>query len=132
MALFMTFILAMATKMVIDGGEDDLVEKDYYEKGLDYDKEYDLQTVAMTDSVIPEFTISQNGLIISFKSPVSYKLVCKRPSDSKLDRVFQGQADEDNRMSIPGDELKSGPWNLHLQFTVNGKDYVVAREITMP
>ena len=132
MALFMTFILAMATKMVIDGGDDDLVEKDYYEKGLDYDKEYDLQTGAVTDSVIPGFTASKDGLVISFKSPVQYKLVSKRASDSKLDRVFEGESDSENQMIISRAELKSGPWNLHLQFTVKGKEYVVAREITMP
>jgi hypothetical protein len=132
MALFMTFILAMAVKMVIDGGQDDLVEKDYYEKGLDYDKEYDLQTVALTDSVIPQFTTSQEGLLILFKAPVQYTLGCRRASDSKLDRVYQGESDSENQVFISRTDLKSGPWNLHLKFTVKGKEYVVAREITMP
>ena len=132
MGLFMAFIIAMATKMVISGGDDDLVEKDYYEKGLAYDKVYNLKTDAVTDSVIPDFAASQNGLIISFKSPVTYKMVCKRPSDSKLDRSFAGQTEDGDQLSIPRDQLKSGPWNMYLTFTVKGKEYLVEREIMMP
>lgn len=132
MGLFMAFIIAMATKMVISGGDDDLVEKDYYEKGLAYDKVYNLKTEAVRDSVIPDFDASQNGLIITFKSPVSYKLVCKRPSDSKLDRLFEGQTADGDQLSIPRVQLKSGPWNIYLSFTVNSKQYLVEREIMMP
>ena len=132
MGLFMAFIIAMATKMIISGGDDDLVEKDYYEKGLAYDKVYNLKTDAVTDSVIPDIAATQNGRIISFKSPVTYKLVCKRPSDSKLDRVFEGQSLEGDSLSIPRNQLRSGPWNMYLSFNAGGKDYLVEREIMIP
>lgn len=132
MALFMVFILAMATKMVIDGGDDDLVEKDYYEKGLAYDKVYDLKTMAVTDSVIPDFMAGEEGLVISFKSPAKYKLVCKRPSDASLDKVFEEKGKEVIRLVIPPNELKKGPWNLYIEFSSNGKEYLVEREMIIP
>lgn len=128
----MAFILAMATKMVIDGGDDDLVEKDYYEKGLDYDKVYDLKTMAITDSVIPDFETSKEGLVVSFKSPSTYKMVCKRSSDSSLDQIFEEKMNEVVRFVVPAGKLKKGPWNLIIEFSCNGKEYLVEREITMP
>jgi len=128
----MVFILAMATKMVIDGGDDDLVEKDYYEKGLAYDKVYDLKTLAVTDSVIPDFEASGEGLVVLFKSPSTYKLVCKRSSDSSLDQVFEEKINEVDRFVVPAGKLKKGPWNLIIEFSSNGKRYLVEREMTMP
>ena len=132
MALFMAFILAMATKMVIDGGDDDLVEKDYYEKGLAYDRVYDLKTMAITDSVVPDFKVGEEGLVISFKSPSAYKLVCKRSSDSSLDQVFEEKINEVVSFVVPKGKLKKGPWNLIIEFSSNGKEYLVEREMTMP
>lgn len=128
----MLFILAMATKMVIDGGDDDLVEKDYYEKGLAYDKVYDLKTMAITDSVIPDFMANEEGLVITFKSPSTYKLVCKRPSDSSLDLIFEERTKEVPGLVIAPKELKKGPWNFYLEFRSNGKEYLVEREMIMP
>ena len=128
----MTFIIAMATKMIISGGDDDLVEKDYYEKGLAYDLNYNKQQKAISDSVIPDIVIDQKGLAISFTSAAKYKLVCKRPSDSKLDRVFESLAKEEKSLFIPREQLKSGPWNFHLEFSIGDNAYLVEREMVMP
>ena len=132
MAMFMIFILAMAAKMVIDGGDDDLVEKDYYEKGLAYDKVYDAKTLAVADSVVPDFKVSEEGLVVLFKSPSTYKLVCKRSSDSSLDQVFEEKINEVVRFVVPKGNFKKGPWNLIIEFSSNGKQYLVEREMTMP
>jgi hypothetical protein len=132
MALFMAFIMAMAAKMVLSGAEDDLVEKNYYEKGLQYDQSYNLQSVAVSDSVVPTFEAAQDHLIISFKSaPEKYKLLCLRPSDSKLDFVYQGAALDNKKMLVSREKLKSGPWNFHLEFTINDKEYLVERQMTI-
>jgi len=131
-ALFMIFIIAMASKMFLSSGEDELVDEDYYEKGLAYDKDYDLQENARSDSVIPQFLAEKAGLTIVFKSPANYKLQCQRPSDIKLDRHSKGTTGSGNLLFIPANVLTSGPWNLHLEFTIGGKEYMVRREIVMP
>ena len=131
MGLFMAFIIAMSVKMFMIAGADDLVEKNYYEKGLAYDEDYNLQKEAMIDSVIPVFRVDKNGLNILFTSAAQYKLICKRPSNSKLDRVFTGEADENYELFLPRNEFEPGPWRFHLEFTVNGKPYLVEREIDM-
>ena len=127
----MIFIMAMAVKMVISAGDDDLVDKDYYEKGLAYDKDYNQQQIALKDSVIPSITAEQQGFSISFNTPVKYKIFCQRPSDSKLDRTFEGSADSNGKVLLSRDELKSGPWNLRIEFTAGGKQYLVEREMMM-
>lgn len=127
----MTFIIAMAVKMAISAGDDDLVEKDYYEKGLAYDKDYNEQQNALTDSVIPSITSEQNGIIISFNIPVKYKIFCQRASDSKLDRMFEGTAERNAPVLLSRNDLKSGPWNLRIEFIAAGKKYLVEREIMM-
>lgn len=131
MGLFMAFIIAMSVKMFMIAGEDDLIEKNYYEKGLAYDQDYNLQQDAINDSVVPVFKADEKRLIIRFTSAASYKLICKRPSDSKLDRIFTGYADENDPLILPGDAFKAGPWKFHLEFTSNGKPYLVEREINM-
>lgn len=131
MALFMMFIIAMATKMFISAGDDDLVDKDYYEKGLAYDQDYDQQQNALRDSVMPSLITDQNGINISFNTPVKYKIFCQRPSDSRLDRVFESTAESKTMVFLSRNELKSGPWNLRLEFTAGGKQYLVEREIIM-
>lgn len=132
LALFMTFIIAMATKMFISAGDDDLVENDYYEKGLSYDKQYDLQRLAQADSVIPYIKVDQSGLAITFTSSSNYKLLCRRASDSALDKLISGSTGSDNLLFVSRSELKSGPWKLHIEFTQAGKDYLVEHEIMMP
>jgi len=132
LALFMTFIIAMATKMFINSGDDDLVEKDYYEKGLSYDRQYDLQKIAHADSVIPHFNVEQSGLAITFTSSASYKLLCRRASDSALDRLIKGTTGNDKLLFISRNELRSGPWKLHLEFSQGGKNYLVEREVMIP
>jgi hypothetical protein len=129
LGLFMIFIISMAVKMVISAGQDDLVDKNYYEKGLTYNTDYNQQQSALTDSVIPAFTADQDGISISFKLPVKYKLLCQRASDSKLDRVLKGTAK--TVVFLPRSEFKSGPWNLRLEFNSGGKEYLVEREIMM-
>jgi len=132
LALFMTFILAMATKMFISAGDDDLVEKDYYEKGLNYDQRFELQKITETDSVIPQVNTDQDGVLITFAAPADYKLFCRRASDSALDKMIEGTTGNNNLLLISRDDLRSGPWNLHLEFTQGGKSYLVEREIMIP
>ncbi|MEO8794669.1 MAG: FixH family protein [Daejeonella sp.] len=132
MGLFMAFILAMGTKMIISSGDDDLLEKDYYEQGLEYNKVYNKKDLAVKNGVVPEISILSGELRILFKSPAQYTLTCKRPSDSSLDRIYKGKTPEDLTLIITAADLKPGPWLLRLEFSAGGKLYLVDQEINMP
>src|SRR5690606_36918435 len=131
MALFMSFILILVLKMAFSP-EDALIDKDYYEKGQNYNVEYDAKQRAVQDSVVPEINVSEDGLTINFKQAVDYKLTAKRPSDIKMDKQFDGKTDETFSINLPESELAKGPWKLTLQFNISDKEYLVEREIIMP
>lgn len=132
LGLFMAFIVGMGIKMILSNS-DDLVESDYYEKGLAYNQDFKEQQDAVRDSVIPEIAASDKGLSIQFDKPASYTLVCKRPSDVKLDKYFSGELNNQNEsLFIPKEELRSGVWQIGLEFTIKGKKYLVERKIMMP
>lgn len=129
MALFMTFIVALGVAMFMNEGNDELIEKDYYQQGLNYDTNYREEQNARIDSVIPELKISPEGLWISFKEPAQYQLSCKRLSDASMDKLYQG---ESAAIKIGANELSSGPWLIELHYQIKGKSYLLKREIHMP
>ena len=131
MGLFMAFIICMGTAMVMSNN-DDLIEKDYYEKGLNYDKEYNEQTKAIKDSVIPDIEVNGNGLTISFPYPAHYTLVCKRLADASMDKIFEGTTDEDRVFEIPAGDIERGTWRLELTFYIDGEEYKTGQNIVMP
>ena len=129
MALFMTFIVALGVMMFMNEGNDELIEQDYYQQGLNYDSTYRDQQNARIDSVIPILQIDQNGLLISFKESAQYKLTCKRLSDAAMDKLYEGEAAS---IGIGNNELSSGPWLIELHYQITGKPYLLKREIQMP
>lgn len=132
MGIFMLFIAGMVFSMISHSGGDSLIEKDYYEKGLNYDEKYQQQTDALNDEVIPEITARKDALVITFKQPAEFNLSCKRLSDAKADRSFAGRTESGNMIVVPASELLPGPWRIYLQFNINGKNYQVEREVIMP
>lgn len=131
MGLFMIFILTLGFRMIFSNS-DTLIEKDYYEQGLNYNQRYDAKRLAVTDSVIPRIEADNNGLSIRFTLPASCKLNFKRLSDSKMDRTIERQTDEEGLVHIAEGELRSGPWMLSLKYSINEKNYLYEREILMP
>jgi hypothetical protein len=131
MGLFMAFIISLCVKMIFSN-DDALIEKNYYEKGLNYDKDYNARHDAVTDSVVPSISASDAGLKISFSDAATCTLNLKKLSDSKLDTIISAATDEDRLVRLEAGEVESGPWNLTLDYTINNKPYQVTREIIMP
>jgi hypothetical protein len=132
MVLFMIFIATLGAIMIMKGSDDSLIEKDYYEKGQAFDKDYNAKQRAIDDLVIPSININDLGLTITFPVPVSYTLICRRPSDKDLDRTFEGFTDEDRNIQILKTELEPGPWLIRMEYSANDKNYLFETEINMP
>ena len=127
---FMAFIVSMGARMVLSN-EDALIDKDYYERGLKYDKEYNENKQALQDSIIPEVNIKQSALSISFPVPVKYKLICKKLSDANKDRVYTANTESRN-IQVDAGELEKGTWLLTIEYHVQQKAYLVKRQIALP
>jgi hypothetical protein len=131
-ALFMLFIIGMSVVMIMRSGNDELIDKDYYQKGLDFDADYNKQQEAAQDAEAPLIEVNKAGVKILFRTASSYTLECKRPSNAALDKLFKGQATDQQELNVPRSELAPGPWYLILAYQKNGKSYLIKREIMLP
>ena len=132
MALFMAFIVTLGTMMIMRNGDDSLVEQNYYEKGQNYNTDFEKKQRAQDDQMTPKVATSNAGVNIIFPAPVSYQLICRRPSDAHMDQRLSGSTAEDGRIDIPQGVLRPGPWSLRIEYTVNGNQYLFEEEIVVP
>jgi hypothetical protein len=131
MAACMSFIVYLVI-MIIFSSNDELVDKNYYEKGQTYNTEYNAKQRAVDNHLVPEIDVTISGLTLSFQHPAHYKIICKRPSDANMDMVFEGDTDSNCTVFIPAGKLQSGPWNIHLEYVIADVRYLVEKEILMP
>lgn len=132
MALFMSFIVGMVVYMFKHHGNDALVEEDYYEKGINYDKEYDAKSNTLNDDATPEVKLSQSKLIIQLKDAGDYELTLMRPSAKEKDIKSNGKTiGIKNLIIIETGSLDKGLWSLKLQWRSNSKDYMFTKDITI-
>ncbi|MGQ9642724.1 MAG: FixH family protein [Ignavibacterium sp.] len=105
----------------------DLVEEDYYKKGIEYQKDIDVQKKS---SELPEpvrFDFNGHYLIINFPKELSEKklsgeILLYRPSDSGLDIKLPVSTDSLSQI-IPVSNLKKGFWRVKLKWQYDGQDY---------
>ncbi|WP_461790587.1 FixH family protein [Pedobacter sp.] len=132
MAAFMSFIVGMAIYMFNNYGKDALVEDDYYEKGINYNKEFNAKTNMLNDEATPTLDITKSQLIIKLKDSVNYDLALIRPSSKSADVKSKGHTiGESNLILIDLTGMGKGLWQLKLSWTNNGKDYLFTKEITL-
>lgn len=132
MAAFMLFIISMVVYMFKTHGNDALVEDDYYEKGINYDKEYDAKSNTLNDDAAPVIKISKSQLILQLKDAADYQLTLMRPSEAKKDVTSKGKTIGDaNLIIIDAARLDKGLWSLKLEWHAKGKDYLFVKEITI-
>jgi len=132
MAAFMLFIISMVVYMFKTHGNDALVEDDYYEKGINYDKEYEAKSNTLNDDAAPVIKLSKSQLILQLKDVADYQLTLMRPSEAKKDVSSKGKTIGDaNLIIIDATHLDKGLWSLKLEWRSNGKDYLFVKEITI-
>lgn len=130
MVAFMLFILSMVFYM-FKVNDDSLVEENYYEKGIAYDKEYNAKKNVLTDEATPVVEITSDKLLIKLKDNSTYQLKLMRPSSSKLDVEYMGQTDDNHSISINIEKLEKGLWTLHLEWQSNHKEYLFIKDIML-
>lgn len=122
MILFMIFILGMSYYMFLHH-TDTLVDEDYYEQGIEYDKKLVKLNNALDTAALPAIKVDNSNISISFKSPSTFNLAIKRPADAALDKEFKSDVPKTEFVQSITD-LKSGLWLLELNWKSNGKEYI--------
>ena len=129
MALFMSFIITLAVLM-IRSDSDDLVDTNYYEKGIEYDKDYVRKTQLIEDKAEPEISLNDQMTII-FKSPAIGSIRFLHPSDNTKDSIMTINSGAGNQVIFPLESFRKGHWKISLEWKSNGKSYLYDKNITI-
>ena len=132
MVVFMLFIIGMVVYMFSVHGNDTLVDEDYYEKGINYNDEYNANQNLIEDKAEPKITISDSQIIIQLKDSANYNLTLARPSTKKDKLADSGATVSDaNLIIINRQNMHTGLWYLELKWTSNAKKYQLKKSITL-
>lgn len=123
--IFMAIIIATVIFMM--NQDVDLVSSDYYEKGIKYQEQIDMENRSqrLKDNVKMEW----NGEMFEISFPdefedqaISGEILFYRPSDSKKDFRLPLNL-TDRKQYIPVQGLEKGLWRVKLNWNLNNKDY---------
>jgi hypothetical protein len=130
LAVFMIFIVSLGVIMV-SGKKDALVDNDYYEKGINYNKVYNRKEQMNRDHAKPVVTVSPERILLTFKHPAKGKAQFMRTADKNLDRSVPFESNAENQVIIPAGLLQKGSWRLIIEWTGSRKSYMYEQEISL-
>jgi len=125
--LFMSLIFSfvyMSTQHPID-----LVEEDYYPKGLIYQERIDeIKNAGPFANQVRAFQ-ETDVVVITFPdiNPDTGTITFYRPSDIKLDMVFDIRPDSTLKMTFPKKEFKKGKYYLKIYWEENNRKYYIEK-----
>ncbi|HET8828108.1 MAG TPA: FixH family protein [Pelobium sp.] len=119
LAVFMIFITVLVVQMFRTA--EDSFDKDYYEKGLAYDIDYDQQQQVITDKAEPIIKQTEDYVIISFVGVDSGTVNFKRPSDRTMDQSFTFNQKD---IQFPKSNFEKGGWRIVIRWTTDQKKYL--------
>jgi hypothetical protein len=130
MLTFMSFIIVLVVLM-FRSDRDALVDNDYYEKGINYNKDYNKKENVINDKAAPTVTIADNTIIITFTHHAAGTVKLIRTADKRMDLNLVLNTDSANRFQLPISGKASGLWKLQLDWTSNGTAYLYEKEVML-
>lgn len=134
MVLFISFILYFVISISTDTKYDhDLVTEEYYQKEMVYQQEIDAEKNSQELSTAITVKKVSDGWQLSFPkeleaSKIKGGVTMYRPSNKILD--FETPITiSDSKMLIPNDRLVEGRWDVIVDYTYEGKNYMFKKSI---
>lgn len=127
MAVFMSFIITLVVLMV-RSNSDDLVDANYYEKGIEYNKDYERKRQLIEDQAEPEINVN-NQLKIIFKNPAEGNIRFIHPSDKTKDSTLNFNSGSGLEVEFPINNFRKGHWKVSMEWKSNGKSYLYDKNI---
>lgn len=130
MALFMLFILSMCYYMF--RMPQDEYDHQYYEKGLNFDQDFNKEMQVTKDHAQPHVTVNGKTCSISFIAPANGTIRFIRPSSEALDKIMNLTTSGLNQADISTANLVTGRWQVILDWKSGNKTYLYQQEINIP
>lgn len=127
LGIFIVFISTLGYFMIKASGEDS-ADKDYYEKGVNFDTEYKKRQKLIDDALTPSVNITNVAIEIQFKQAAKGEMIFYRPSNKTMDKRSTFVTDVQNKVIIPTTKLSNGAWDMELQWA----DYLYKQRISIP
>lgn len=126
-AFIIFIIFSLGTTIFLMNQKVDLVEEDYYKKGIEYQKNIDMQKKSGELSEPVKFDFDGKNLLISFPPElfdgrISGEIILYRPSDSGLD-IRLPISTKDLKQVIPVSNLQKGFWRVKLKWQYDAQEY---------
>ncbi|WP_457132597.1 FixH family protein [Mucilaginibacter sp. UYNi724] len=129
MVLFMLFILSMCVYMFM--APEDGYDHQYYEKGLNFDKDFKKEQQVQTDNARPVITVSEKTIRIVFSKPAAGTIKFVRPANEALDKTIQLDSTAGKDIAVPAASMAIGRWQVVLNWKSNHKAYLYQQNIDL-
>ncbi|RFZ89947.1 hypothetical protein D0C36_23925 [Mucilaginibacter conchicola] len=127
MVAFVSFIVSLSFCMFKQPADD--YDKQYYEKGLAFDKDYLRERKVITDHAQPLIKQGKGFITIRFVKPATGTIRFISNLGRNKDRVFELITDADNVVTIRADRLITGQYNATLNWVSESNEYLYKQEL---
>lgn len=113
----------------------DLVGKQYYQEGQNFQKKINERNGATHLNEKPEYEFSEDFQAVRITYPSAIQkisLIFYRPSDSKLDQQINLSKLSGDFQKVKTSFLKKGPWKLSIHWTQNNQKYQEEHRVIVP
>ncbi len=132
MLSFIVFIVILGIIMM-RSETDALIDTNYYEKGLKYDKEYLQKEQVIKDNALPTIQLLGQDILITFKTEASGSLKIIRMAKKSMDRLMDFNTGNNKTLVLKSHGLARGQWKFILQWkNIDGSAYLNEQEILIP
>ncbi len=123
MGLAMTAVVATGIYMV-SKDSDTLEENDYYERGMQYEAEYEKKENVVRDHSKATVLMNQDSLIFHFTGAENKGIIyLKRPSDRNMDKTLPFVTST-SYYQISRNQLHTGAWQIRIEWQHDGRNYL--------
>lgn len=133
---FISFIMYFVISMNINDKYDhDLVTDDYYKQELEFQNDIDKERNAISLDENITWIKQDSGIVLNFPksipaNDINGKVILYRPSNKNFDFELPIKLDN-HSLLIPKDKLLEGRWNIKVDWSYSGKNYLYKKEITL-
>ncbi len=133
-AIIIPIVLLIAFVIFSSQNTFTLVERDYYQKEINYQSQIDRKTRTNQLSQKVNIYNDDEGVVLQFPSiflleDINGKIIFFRPSDSNLDFDMQLDLNQDGLQSISSAHLKKGAWIVKVFWNNQQYEYYYEKRI---